>query len=37
MANENDLADRILTIRKTLDAPVALVWQAWTQPEHIAQ
>lgn len=34
---ENDLAKRVLTLKKTFDAPIELVWEAWTQPEHIAQ
>jgi uncharacterized protein YndB with AHSA1/START domain len=34
---ENDLAKRTLSIKKTFDAPVDLVWEAWTQPEHIAR
>ena len=29
-------ADRIITINKTFDAPIQLVWEAWTKPEHIA-
>jgi uncharacterized protein YndB with AHSA1/START domain len=33
---ENDLAKRVLTLKKTFDAPIELVWEAWTQPEHIA-
>lgn len=33
---ENDLAKRTLSIRKTFNAPIELVWEAWTQPEHIA-
>jgi uncharacterized protein YndB with AHSA1/START domain len=37
MENANDLAKRTLTIRKTLDAPVELVWEAWTQTEHIVK
>ncbi|MGX1930054.1 SRPBCC domain-containing protein [Flagellimonas sp. 2504JD4-2] len=28
--------DRTVTIKRTFDAPIALVWEAWTQPEHIA-
>ena len=32
----NDLETRTLTIEKTFDAPLDLVWEAWTQPEHIA-
>jgi uncharacterized protein YndB with AHSA1/START domain len=34
---ENDLAKRTLSIKKVFDAPIELVWEAWTQPEHIAQ
>ncbi len=26
-----------VTIKRTFNAPLALVWEAWTQPEHIAQ
>jgi uncharacterized protein YndB with AHSA1/START domain len=33
---ENDLAKRTLSIKKTFDAPVELVWEAWTEPEHLA-
>lgn len=28
--------DRTVTIKRTFDAPIELVWTAWTQPEHIA-
>ncbi len=28
--------NRTVTIEKTFDAPLKLVWTAWTQPEHIA-
>ena len=28
--------DRTVTIKRTFDAPLELVWTAWTQPEHIA-
>ena len=31
----NDLANRTLTIEKTFNAPVQLVWDAWTKSEHI--
>jgi uncharacterized protein YndB with AHSA1/START domain len=34
---ENDLSKRTLSIKKTFDAPVDLVWEAWTDPEHISQ
>lgn len=30
-------ASRTLTIKKTFDVPVKLVWEAWTRPEHIAK
>jgi len=29
-------ADRELIIRRKLNAPVKLVWEVWTKPEHIA-
>ena len=32
----SDLSKRTLTLERTFDAPIDLVWQAWTQPEHIA-
>ena len=28
---------RTVTIKKTFNAPIELVWEAWTQPEHIAK
>ena len=31
----SDLKNRTLTIDKTFNAPVKIVWDAWTQPEHI--
>ncbi len=31
----NELEKRTLTIKKHLDAPIQLVWDAWTKPEHI--
>lgn len=30
-------ANRTLTLERTYNAPIQLVWDAWTQPEHIAQ
>jgi uncharacterized protein YndB with AHSA1/START domain len=30
-------AERELTIRRTFDAPRALVFRAWTEPQHLAQ
>ena len=32
-----NLNDRTLTIKKTFDVPIAVVWQAWTKPEHLAK
>lgn len=31
-----DLQSRTLTIERTFDAPQQLVWDTWTQPEHLA-
>jgi uncharacterized protein YndB with AHSA1/START domain len=31
------VADRALTITRTLDAPRALVFKIWSQPEHLAR
>lgn len=33
---ENDLSKRTLSIKKSFDAPIELVWEAWTQPEHLS-
>lgn len=35
MANENNTADRELRISRLLQAPIELVWEVWTNPEHI--
>ena len=29
--------DNVLTHKRILDAPVALVWEVWTSPEHIKE
>lgn len=29
--------NKTITMERTLSAPVALVWEAWTQPDHIAK
>ena len=34
---ESNTKDREITITRTLNAPVDLVWEAWTTPEHLAQ
>ncbi len=33
----NDLNNRTLTIEKTFNAPLKLVWEAWSRSEHIGQ
>jgi uncharacterized protein YndB with AHSA1/START domain len=33
---KSNTANRGISISRTLNAPVALVWEVWTQPEHIA-
>ncbi|WP_422081354.1 SRPBCC domain-containing protein [Ulvibacterium sp.] len=35
MSKLDEAKNRTLTIERTFKAPLALVWQAWTQPEHI--
>ena len=37
MPGENNTADRELLLTRLLDAPVELVWEVWTQAEHIAR
>jgi uncharacterized protein YndB with AHSA1/START domain len=37
MKKENDASARTLSLKRTFNAPVKLVWEAWTQPEHIVQ
>jgi len=37
MKQRDDLQSRTLTIKRTFDAPVEIVWEAWTQPEHVAE
>ena len=34
---ENDLPKRPLSLKKIFNAPIELVWEAWTQPKHLAQ
>ena len=33
----DELKKRTLTIKKTFNVPIQLVWDAWTRPEHILQ
>jgi len=37
MNKPNDASNRTLTIRKVINAPVKLVWEAWTNSEHLVQ
>lgn len=37
MGNLSELDKRILTIKKTFDVPRQIVWEAWTNPEHIVK
>jgi uncharacterized protein YndB with AHSA1/START domain len=37
MQKENNTADRELRISRVLNAPIELVWEAWTDPEHLKQ
>ncbi|TAI49158.1 SRPBCC domain-containing protein [Flagellimonas allohymeniacidonis] len=37
MSETNLPENRTLTLERTFGAPLELVWEAWTQPEHIAQ
>ena len=34
---ENNTKDRELLLTRTLNAPIDLVWEVWTKPEHIAK
>jgi uncharacterized protein YndB with AHSA1/START domain len=34
---ESNTKDREISITRTLNAPIDLVWEAWSTPEHIAQ
>ncbi len=36
MSNTNEFNNRTLTIERTFNAPIQLVWDAWTQAEKIA-
>ena len=37
MSNINDAKARTLTLKKVFNVPVKLVWEAWTNPEHVVQ
>ncbi len=35
MSKTNDANNRTVTLKRTFNAPIELVWEAWTQPNHI--
>ena len=37
MKNQSDTGNRTLSLKRTFNVPLKLVWEAWTRPEHIAQ
>lgn len=37
MDNVNQTDNRTITLKRTFNAPINLVWEAWTLSEHIAQ
>ena len=37
MSATNEVTNRTLTLKRTFNVPVKLVWEAWTRPDHIAQ
>ena len=36
MENGSNTSDRELLLTRTLNAPIKLVWEVWTKPEHLA-
>ena len=37
MSKTNDANNRTVTLKRTFNAPIELVWEAWTQPNHIVE
>src|SRR5438067_1298867 len=37
MENSNEVSKRMLTIKRTFNVPRNIVWEAWTNPEHVVQ
>lgn len=37
MSKSDDATKRTLSIEKVFDAPIKLVWEAWTNPDHVIQ
>ena len=36
MSETDGMKNRTVTLKRTLSVPLKLVWEAWTQPDHIA-
>ena len=36
MSSNNEATNRTITLKKTFNAPIKLVWDAWSQSKHIA-
>ena len=36
MSKTKETNNRTVTLKRTFNAPIKLVWEAWTKPEHIA-
>lgn len=37
MNDSNNIKNRTITMERIFDAPIKLVWEAWTQPKHITE
>ncbi len=37
MSGKSNATNRTLTLKKVIEAPVKVVWEAWTNSDHIAQ
>lgn len=37
MSETDDASKRTLTLKRTFNAPIKLVWEAWTEPGHVAR
>jgi uncharacterized protein YndB with AHSA1/START domain len=37
METLNEVSKRTLTLKRTFQAPIELVWEAWTKPEHLVE
>ena len=37
MAKTSNTQDRELLLQRLIDAPIELVWEVWTKPEHLAK